>query len=177
MRIALAAVVALGLVGIGAGCGKEADLSDIDEGETFEIHDIRFNVLYDRTLNASQVEDAEYLVGQPIAPTGHDYFGVFVLLKNLGDGAVPAPGLSDFQITDTTEVVYRPIESESSFSFPFGVPIDGDSEIPDPDSVAAAGPTQGSVLLFLLDQNVSENRPLTMRIRYLGEEAEVKLDL
>lgn len=180
-RIAVAASVAVGVMGLAAGCGKSPDLGDIAEGETFEMHDVRFNVLYDRFLNGQDTEDASYVEGLPEPPDGKQYFAVFVLLKNLGDADAPAPGMTDFQITDTTSgssgVVYRPLKSDSAFAFPFGETFGPDEEIPDPDSVAASGPTQGSLLLYLLDTGVSENRPLEMRIRYLGEEAVVKLDL
>ena len=55
--------------------------------------------------------------------------------------------------------------------------LDSDETIPTPDSVAADGPTQGSMLLFLLSSDVSENRPLDLEIDSQGETAKIKLDL
>jgi hypothetical protein len=188
-RIALAAVLAVGLVAATAGCGGSSSLSDIDEGQSFELGGLRWNVLYDRFLNPHQVEDAAYLTGQPEAGPDQIYFGEFVLVKNEGSDAKPLPERNDFRITDTTitavEKGYEPVESNSLFTFPFGGTIAGDSTVPDPDSVAAAGPTQGVMLLFLLNRGVTENRPLELHIcadassadKCQGEEATIKLDL
>lgn len=176
MRIALAAALAVGLVGVAAGCGK-TPLDDLDEGENFEIGEVRLNVAFDRFLNVADTEDADYLQGQPPPPTGKDYFAVFLRLENEGGEEVPAPSITSFQVEDTTGTVYRPLQGTSPYEFPYATPIEADGEIPDPDSVAAQGPIQGSMVLFLVDEAVSESRPLTFRIRYLGAEARVKLDL
>jgi hypothetical protein len=188
-RIALAAVLAVGLVAAAAGCGGSSPLSSIDEGEGFDLGGLRWNVLYDRFLNPAQVEDAAYLTGQPTAGPDQVYFGEFVLVKNDGSDPKPLPDRNDFRITDTTitDVTrgYEPVESSSLFSFPFGGTIAGDSTVPDPDSVAAQGPTQGVMLLFLLNRGVTENRPLELHIcsdnstsdTCQGEEATIKLDL
>jgi hypothetical protein len=188
-RIALAAVLAVGLVAATAGCGGSSSLSSIDEGQSFDLGGLRWNVLYDRFLNPHQVEDAAYLTGQPEAGPNQIYFGEFVLVKNDGSDPKPLPGRNDFRITDTTitDVAkgYQPLESNSLFSFPFGGTIAGDSTVPDPDSVAAQGPTQGVMLLFLLDRGVTENRPLELHIcsddsttdKCQGEEATIQLDL
>lgn len=177
-RIAIAAVMLLALTGFGAaGCGGEKDHSEITEGEGFEMGELRFTVLYDRALNGAQIEDGPYLEGAAEPPADSEYFGVFLIVKNETGDPVPAPGISSFEITDTTETRYEPIALENDFVFPFGTEIEGESEVPDPDSIAASGPTQGALLLYLLPDTVSENRPLEMRIRYLGEEATVKLDV
>jgi hypothetical protein len=187
-RIALAAVLAVGLVAAAAGCGSSS-LASIDEGQSFDLGGLRWNVLYDRYLNPAQVEDAAYLTGQPEAGPSQVYFGEFVLVKNDGSDPKPLPDRNDFRITDTTitDITkgYEPVESSSLFSFPFGGTIDGDSTVPDPDSVAAQGPTQGVMLLFLLDRGVTNNRPLLLHIcsdnstsdKCQGEEATIKLDL
>ncbi|MFN2613135.1 MAG: hypothetical protein ABR536_07185 [Solirubrobacterales bacterium] len=167
---------AVSLAGVAAGCGKSG-LDDIDEGQSFEMSSLRMNVLYDRFLNPAQTEDAGYVSGAPAAPEGKEYFGVFLLITNDGDHEVPLPSASDFSIEDTTKAKYVPADVDNDFTFPYGQTVAEDHQVPDPDSIAAAGPTQGSLVLFLLDQGVTENRPLTLHIRYLGEQADIKLDL
>lgn len=178
LRIAVATALAVGIVGLVAGCGNSStDFSDISEGQSFEMGPLRMNVLYDRFLNPAEVEDSGYLQDAPAPAAGQAYFGVFVLMRNDGDEDVPLPLQTGFTITDTTEVRYQPVDTQNDFTFPFGQTLSPDLEVPDPDSIAAAGPVQGSLILFLLDEGVNENRPLILSIRYLGQEADVKLDL
>ncbi len=50
--------------------------------------------------------------------------------------------------------------------------------IPAPDTVAAAGPTQGALILFLVDDDVSEERPLELEIESAaGGEGLIELDI
>ena len=176
-RIALAAVLAVSIAAVTTGCGGSDSIDDIDEGQSFSMGELRWNALYDRVLNPNQVEDEAYLRGQPAPGSDEEYFAVFVLVENEGDDPVQLPELTDFKITDTTGATYEPLESDSAFNFPYGEMLDSDETIPTPDSVAADGPTQGSMLLFLLSSDVSENRPLDLEIDSQGETAKIKLDL
>ncbi len=170
-----AAVLACGLVAAG-GCG-ETDLDELVEGETFEMGELRYNVLFTRTLNSNGVEDQGYLRGQPPAPPNKEYLGVFLLIENQSEDTLDLPVESDFEITDTTGTKYEPIETESEFAFPFGGAVPPEGQVPDRDSVAAAGPTQGSLILYLVDEAVTENRPLELDIHSQDEEAVVELDI
>jgi len=177
MKIALAAALATGLIGL-TGCKiHKDDISGLEEGESFELGELRWNVLYDRFLNNQQVEDANYTgnLGPP-AP-GTQYFGVFVLIDNKTEDAQPLPDISSFKITDSTGADYAPIPTHGAFEFPYGGTIEPHSQLPDPDSTAANGPVQGSLLLFDLSQDVTENRPLQLHIQSAGDEAVIKLDL
>ena len=49
--------------------------------------------------------------------------------------------------------------------------------MPAPGTAAANGPTQGAIVLFLVDQAVSENRPLKLEIELQGETGEITLDI
>jgi hypothetical protein len=188
-RISLAVVFAAGLIAAAAGCASDS-LGDLDEGQSFSMGDLRWNVLYDRNLNPNQVEDGAYLTDAPAIGADQQYFAEFVLVQNEGDDPVTLPGRYGFSITDTTsatnpDATYYPLESNSLFSFPFGSTLDPDGDIPRPDSVAADGPTQGAMLLFLVSSDVTNNRPLELHIcpdrtspgRCQGEEATIKLDL
>src|SRR5262245_35138532 len=106
-RIALAALLAAGIIAVTSGCGGSDSIDDIDEGQSFSMGDLRWNVLYDRILNPAQVEDKDYLVGQPDPGPDQEYFAVFVLVENQGDDPLQLPQRVDFQITDTTGAAYE----------------------------------------------------------------------
>lgn len=162
---------------VGAGCGTEEDLSDIAEGEAFDLGDLRTNVLFTRFLNPNDVEDRDYLTATPPAPGGKVYLGVFVSMENEGGDDVTVPGSSDFELTDTTDAKFSPIDSESLYTMPFGEELGPGEEIPTPDSVAAAGPLKGAMILFLVDEGVTENRPLELHITSGEEKATVEVDI
>lgn len=174
-RIALGALLALGLVAV-AGCGK-TPLDSLKEGETFELGALRYNVLITRFLNPAQVEDAAYVTGLSPPPTGKEYLATFLLVNNLGNQSLGLPRRADLKITDTTGVSYQPLQGASPYSFPYGGTIGPGGVVPSPDSVAANGPTQGAMEVFLVDQGVSENRPLSLHIASQGKQATVELDL
>jgi hypothetical protein len=177
MKIALAAALATGLIGV-TGCKiNEDDVSALEEGESFELGELHWNALYDRFLNSQQVEDANYAGSLGPPSPGTQYFGVFVLVDNKTEDPQPLPDISSFKISDSTGADYAPIPSEGAFEFPYGGTIEPHAQIPDPDSTAANGPVQGALLLFELSQDVTENRPLQLHIRSAGEEAVIKLDL
>ena len=177
-RIALAVALAVGLVGLSSGCRiNEINLDEIHEGQIFELGELEFNVLFDRFLNEQQVEDRDYLgaVGPP--PEGKTYFGVFVLVENPGEEDQTLPEQENFKITDTTGTEFAPLPTQSLYEFPYGGTVPAHGDVPDPDSVPANGPIQGSIVVFELDEAATENRPLEFHIDYGGEEASVELDL
>ncbi len=175
LKTALLAALAVVLVGA-AGCG-ETEHDELVEGETFELGELRYNVVFTRFLNPADEVDRDYLTGLPPPPAGKQYLGVFLLIDNLSDEPHPLPAADDLEIADTSGATYKPLPSESLFSFPFGGTVEGDSEVPDPDTAAAKGPTQGSVLLYLVDEGITEERPADLKIISEGEEAIVELDL
>jgi hypothetical protein len=174
--ILLAVAACLGASGI-AACGHEEDLSELVEGEPFELGELRFNILFTRFLNPDDVEDRGYLTGQPSAPTDKAYLAVFLLVDNEGEEQTQLPAPTDLKVIDTTGVEYQPLPSESPFALDLGGPIAAGEERPDPDSVAASGPTQGAMVLFLVDRAATENRPLELEIDREGEKAIVELDI
>jgi hypothetical protein len=176
LRYALTVALAVGLVA-STGCGGETSHEDIVEGETFELGELRYNVLYFRNLNSADTEDAEYLEGQPPPPVGQSYFAAFLLIDNLSSEEFTLPDKDAFEVSDTSGAVYEPIETHGLYEFPYGAKIEGDSEVPDPDSTAAYGPIQGSMVLFLMAEAVSESRPLEMSIKTQEGDALVQLDL
>ena len=181
--LALLATVALS-VGVTA-CGAEGETELVDgeevpavvEGEPIELGDLRFNVTLTRFLNPEDTEDAQYLRGLPVDTPNQDYLAVFMAVENEGDDDLRLPGSSDIRVEDTTEEVYRPLEVDPLFGFELNGSIPAGGEVPTPDSAAASGPTQGAVILFLVDQDVSANRPLELILLADGEEGLIELDI
>jgi hypothetical protein len=169
--LALAALV----VGVSA-CGYSSDSKDVAEGEPVELGDLSFNVSFSRYLNPNDTEDAAYLVGQKPAPEGSNYFGVFFEVQNESEEVQTLP--STLTITDADKNTYDVLPSESIYALEFGGEVESQEQIPVLDSTAQQGPIEGAVAIFLLPEEVSANRPLTLHIPGAdGETAEVTLDL
>ena len=175
---ALALVFALGLALLGvAGCGN--DLSkEADEGVPIKLGDLELNVQETRFLNPDQPDDQDYLDGQQLpTPAGQAYLGVFLTLHNTGDDPVRLPGDDEVSVVDTTGADYQAIPSHTPFAVPLGEELESGGDIPAPDTAAANGPTQGALVLFLVDQSVNESRPLKLEIDFEGESGEITLDI
>jgi hypothetical protein len=173
----LLAALALAVLALGvAACGYSSDSKDVAEGESVHLGDLQFNVIFSRYLNVNDTEDSAYLVGQKPAPNDSNYFGVFLLVQNESNESQPLP--STVHISDADHQEYELIPSESLYAFPFGEEVEEQEQIPILDSTPQQGPIEGSLALFLLPEDASANRPLTLHIPGAeGEEAEVELDL
>jgi hypothetical protein len=199
LRVAIAALLATALSGAVVACGSEEELHVI-EGEPLEAGDVSYNVQITRFLNPDDPEDQGYLVGQERPEPGEAYLGVFLTIENEGDEAVEVP--SEFTVTDTEGTHHEPIPSTSPYALqvpglepdvetltesdedletvedlqPLEVPADG--EIPIPDTTAAEGVIGGAMLLFVVEQEVTENRPLELEIPLEdGETGVIELDI
>lgn len=176
-RTILATLVLALLVLPLAACGSsEEEKEGIFEGEPVELGELRWNVLFSRFLNPYDVEDREYLKGQP--PPGPDaaYLGVFVQVSN-EDEDNPQPLPEALQIEDTVGEEYDSLETESPYALHLGTEIGAGDEVPALDSTPQVGPIQGSVVLFLIPDQAAEDRPLEMIISGQGGPATVELDL
>ena len=156
---------------------SEEQTTQVKEGEPIELGELRINVQLTRFLNPNDQEDGEYLQGQPIPPPGKSYLGVFLEATNEGDDDVTLPGITDMQVVDTTDAHYDPIETDNIFGFPFGTTLGPDERVPALESAAGQGPINGSIVIFLVDQGVSENRPLELELLADGEKGTIELDL
>ena len=174
--LAFALVLSLAVLGV-AGCSN--DLSkEADEGVPIQLGDLKFNVQETRFLNPSQSDDKEYLEGQQVpAPAGRSYLGVFLTIHNSGSDPVRIPTNADLSVVDTTGASYESIPSHTDFAAPLGSELAPGADIPGPGTAAANGPTQGSIVLFVLPEGVSENRPLKLEIDSQGETGEITLDI
>src|SRR5215217_2527405 len=158
----LAALALLALVLFVSSCGYSSDSKEGLEGEVVKLGDLKYQVIFSRFLNPSDNEDAAYLVGQPQPPKGSTYFGVFVEVQNPSE---ETQELADsFKITDADGQPFDAIASESLYAFPMGGEVESQEPIPSPDSIPQQGPIEGSLVLFELPADASENRPLTLSI-------------
>jgi hypothetical protein len=173
----LFAALALAVLSLGiAACGYSSDTKEVAEGESVKLGDLQFTVIFSRYLNPNDTEDSSYLVGQPPASDGSTYFGVFFLIQNESNESQTLP--STLTITDAADEKYEVIPSESLYALPFGGEVESQEQIPVLDSTPQQGPIEGSLALFLLPAEASDNRPLILHIPGAsGEDAEVTLDL
>ena len=174
--LAFVLFLALALLGV-AGCGNDLG-KEADEGVPIQLGDLKINVQETRFLNPAQPDDKQYLEGQQLpTPAGKSYLGVFLTIHNTGDNPVRIPANADMSVVDTTGVAYQSIPSHTDFAAPLGSTLAPGGDIPAPGTAAANGPTQGALVLFLVDQGVSENRPLKLEIDFQGETGDITLDI
>jgi hypothetical protein len=174
--IGLLAVLALAIPVAGCGDDESDEAPEAVEGEPLELGELLYNVSITRFLNPNITEDMAYLEGAPEEPKGKSYLGVFLQIKNEGEEEIPSAG--NYLVVDGSHRVYRPFDLETEFSLDVGAEVPPDGQIPAPDTVAASGPTQGALILFLVDDDVSEERPLQLQIQsVLGGEGTVELDI
>ncbi|MET0557783.1 MAG: hypothetical protein ABW065_03815 [Solirubrobacterales bacterium] len=173
----LLAVLALIALAVGVtACGYSSDSKDVVEGEPVELGDLHYNVIFSRYLNPNDNEDSAYLVGQKPPPEGSTYFGVFFEVQNESEASQGLP--STLTITDADHQRYEVLPSESLYALPLGGEVEPQEQMPVLDSTAQQGPIEGSVAIFLLPAEASDNRPLTLHIESPnGEKGEVTLDL
>jgi hypothetical protein len=167
--LALSATLALG------GCGDSHTrvTTGTYAGESganapyLNVGPLVYEVQLSRELNPYDSEDATYLEGltpaeRRLAP-GEEWFGVFVQVYNHTSQTQTAS--DSFTITDTQENRYRPLlpSAPNPFIYRAG-PVQAKSQIPEPNSVADDGPTQGALLLYKIKVISLDNRPLTLKI-------------
>jgi hypothetical protein len=174
-RLAIVGLLAALATGALLGCGEEEEL-EVVEGEPLELGDLGYNVQLTRFLNPDDVEDSEYLVGQPEAEPGTSYLGVFLIIENHNEDET-LPSADEYVVVDTVGNEYEAVESESPYALEIGATVPAGGALPIPDSTAASGPTQGALLLFVVDDTVTEDRPLELEIPSGSETGRVELDI
>lgn len=168
-------LAALALVVPVAGCGEEEgeETPEAVEGEPLEVGELLYNVSITRFLNPDIIGDEGYLKGAPPEPRGKSYLGVFIQIKNETDE--PHLSADEYAVVDASHRTYEPFDFETQYSLDVGAEVPAEGMLPRPDTTAAAGPTQGALLLFLVDDDVSEERPLELEV--LSDEGEGLIEL
>jgi hypothetical protein len=157
-----------------AACGETENKEELVEGEPVELGELQYNVLFSRFLNPHDVEDAEYLIGQPPPEPDQLYLGVFVEILNKNkESAESIP--SGWVIHDTAGDSYSPLPSESPYALHFDSPIPAEDQVPALDSTPEVGPINGSLILFSIPDSATDNRPLELTIP--GEDGPAKVEL
>jgi hypothetical protein len=178
-RLAIAIGIAAGLLAMPllAGCGASDDSTKVAEGEPLTLGQLEYNVVISRFLNPDDTEDAGYLVKEPPLQGDQLYLGVFMQVANNSDSSAGLP--LSFKVIDTQGQKYEPIASSSPYALPLGHKIGPGTAYPVPDSTAAVGPIEGSMVLFRIKQASTEDRPLELEIpsSASGETGTVELDI
>jgi hypothetical protein len=132
-----------------------------------DVGPLTYEVQLSRQLSPFDTEDAAYLQGLSTSQrtlTGQqEWFAVFLQVFNNTSSGHPAA--ASLTITDTQGNTYAPVVPDQSNAFAYRagtVPAKG--RVPLPDSIAAAGATQGALLLYKIQIVSLDNRPLKMTI-------------
>jgi len=132
-----------------------------------DVGPLIYEVQLSRELNPSDSEDSNYLqglapAGRQLAP-GQEWFAVFVQVYNNTSQELPVAAAPT--ISDTQGNTYSPTATEQTNEFAYrGGAVPAKSRLPLPNSIAAAGPTQGALLLYKIQVSSLDNRPLEIRI-------------
>lgn len=169
-----------------AACGNKQEVTTFGhtEGSYLNVGDLTYQVQISRILNPADNTDRSYLIDLPfgedqLAPD-EAWFGVFVIAFN--EGNTPHMATDEFEIVDTQENVYHPVEigEDNVFAYRPGM-IEADGQIPAIGTAASNNPSvNGGLLLFKMKNETFDNRPLELKIHAAEgtpEEAAVDLDV
>ena len=172
------AVVLLSLTFAACGSGEE-EREEIEgsgqshsgfaetEGIYIEVDGLKYQVQVSRQLNALTTDDAFYLEGLENADatlgTDEVWFAVFMRVEN--DGEEPHDAAGEFEMHDTQENVYTPVEVPESNPFAYRPrTVEPGGLIPVPNSPAGERAPAGMVILFKVDRFALDNRPLELYV-------------
>ena len=167
-----------------AGCGNKEEFITVaeTEGVYVDVAGLTYQIQLSRFLNPGDVEDKQYLYGLPAGvpkelPGDEIWFGVWMRVKNYSEQALTTT--DEFKIVDTEGNEFEPVPLEVPANPFVYVPIKlyPSQVLPTPDTAAASGPIQGSLILFRLTAEALPNRPLRFEISQGNEKAEIALDL
>ena len=142
-----------------------------------------YQVQISRELNPFDIGDAPYLEGlspaQRTLRPGQEWFGVFIqVYNNTARAHLAATSLT---ISDSQNNVYFPVVPDLTNQFAYRPAlVPGASRVPEPDSVAANGASQGALLLYKIGIVSLDNRPLQLKIvdpTNAAETASAELDV
>jgi hypothetical protein len=126
-----------------------------------------YQVQLSRELNPADAEDSSYLTGltpkQRELKPGEEWFAVFLQVYN--ETGQSHQAASNLTISDTQGNEYLPIVPNETNSFAYrGGMVPAKEQIPQPETTAAEGPTQGALVLYKIKVVSLDNRPLKLRI-------------
>jgi hypothetical protein len=166
-RLLTVLLVVIAALAVGA-CGdkQEITLHGDTEGTYIDVGGLKYQVQISRLLNPTDREDEGYLVDLPAGQTlgaTDQWFAIFMRVEN--DSDKPARAATTYDIRDTQDNVYRPIEMGPKNVFAYRSAVLQPKDIlPLPSSPAAESTIQGSMLLFKIPVANFQNRPLVLEI-------------
>jgi hypothetical protein len=163
------------LVALAAGlaaCGNADEEPGVDEpareGLAVPLGGVDYNVFITRQLNPAIPADDAFFEGPEPEPD-ETLYGVFVQACNNSDEARET--VDNFMIVDNQGNEFEPEELPETNRFAYAPrELDPKECIPEVGSVAQLGPTAGSMLLFRLPLETTENRPLELEVQGEGDE-------
>jgi len=169
VRIVLGLLVSVAALAA-AGCGHEKVTVAENEGIYLDLGDLKYQVQISRVLNPTDPQDFEFFRGLPQGmttnlPADEIWFGVFLRVENTTD--VPHPTADQFEIVDTTEAKYLPVQLDpktNPLTYEAGFNLPPVSVYPIRDTLGDQSFAQGGLLLFKLKTSVNQNRPLVFHI-------------
>jgi hypothetical protein len=189
----LAVLLTLALVPTLAACGSEqpaqrnesyqsvnAQLAET-EGVYLDIEGLKYQVQISRQLNPLLIDDRDFVQGVPQSDLDlakdEEWFAVFMRVENPGDK--PLPNAIDYEIHDTQENVYRPVDIGPGNVFAYrDATVAGNELYPHSNSPAGERPPYGAMVLFKLRRFSLDNRPLELVITGRnGQQGIVNLDV
>jgi hypothetical protein len=170
-RLTLVACLVALAAGV-AACGNADEEQGVDEpakeGLALPLDGVDYNVFITRQLNPAIPADDAYFEGPEPEP-GETLYGVFLQACNNSDEARET--IDNFMIVDNQGNEFEPEELPETNKFAYAPSeLDPKECIPEAGSVAQLGPTAGSMLLFRLPLETTENRPLELELQGEGEE-------
>jgi hypothetical protein len=174
-KLTIAAAAALATLALGA-CGDAHTrvTTGTYAGESgknapyLNVGPLVYEVQLSRQLNPTNAEDAAYLQGltppeAKLAP-GEEWFAVFLQVYN--DGNNNEQAASSITISDTQGNLYNAIDPGAANLYAYrGGTVRSNGKLPEPDTTAFFGPSQGELLLYKIKVVSLDNRPIEINIR------------
>jgi hypothetical protein len=169
----LSAALLLGAAALAlSACGNKQNPSEVHFGATEGVYvtagDLKYQIQMSRQLNEYDREDRQYLMGVPsrqrTLKNNQTWFGVFIRVENPKDHDLRAS--ENYAIVDTLGRKYKPIaidQSDNPIAY-YPALIPPHQILPNSDALAAQTSINGELLLFKVEVQGLDNRPLTLRI-------------
>jgi hypothetical protein len=134
-----------------------------------DVGPLRYQIQVSRQLNPYDTGDSPYLQGLTPAEqkleAGQEWFGVFIQVYNRSPHAHPAASPPTVTIFDAQDNLYVPVALGPGNQFAYrGGLVPGNGRLPELDTVASNGGTQGALLLYKVYTVSLDNRPLKVRV-------------